>query len=162
MATDQTIQRQSDLKLANHFYDWHAPYGDTVCVYCGEYATSQDHVAPISYVAALGDAMEHMRPMLRHSLLIVPACRDCNNRLASYVGRSLTEKRAELKRRLRRKYRRLLESYDWQDEEIAELGRNLQSWIRNQEARRIVILRRLSFPERGSGRLLRVLASMGV
>jgi hypothetical protein len=135
MATQRSTQRRDDLKRVAHLYDWVEPYGPDVCVYCGDLAFSRDHVTPVWYVASLGDLLELHMPRLRHGLLVVPACRDCNKRLESYVAFCVTDKRVELKKRLRRRWRRLLESYDWQAGDLAEMGpacgRGSRPWRRN-------------------------------
>ena len=155
MAKNGVLQRQYDLKRVNHLYSDHMPYGPDVCVYCGDPANSIDHVAPISYVASLQHDWERHRLKLRHSLYRVPACKDCNTRLSAFVGTCITEKRAELKRRLRRRYARLLGEYDWHDDDLAELGYTLSTTIKSQERLRERILARLSFPAPWEATMLR-------
>jgi hypothetical protein len=113
-------------------------------------------------VASLGDLLDMHMSRLRHGLLVVPACSDCNSRLAGYVAFSVTAKRSELKARLRRRWRRLLDSYDWQEEELDPLGRTLRRHIEAAEAARMAIFARLAFPRAGEAALLRAQAADGV
>lgn len=146
MAKAALSQRKHDLQRVAHLYRHSEPYGPDVCVYCGETATSIDHVTPIWHVARLLDIIEHHRLRLRHGLYTVPSCRDCNSRLGGFIAFSITEKRAELKRRLRTKHQRLLQSYDWHPEEISEHGPTLRGFLQRQEGARNVLLDRLAFP----------------
>lgn len=109
MASGSSTQRRLDLKLAGYRYRYEAPYGEDVCVYCGDPATTVDHVPPLSRAAALADIMGDIRKI---DFVMYPACRDCNLRLATFAETALTKRRAELRCRLRKKYRRLLGQYD--------------------------------------------------
>lgn len=153
-----THDRIARLKLVGGLYRYHAPYGDDVCVYCGEYATTHDHVTPTGYVASLHDDIDTLRRKLGNGLITVPACKDCNTRLGTFIGHSVSHKREELKRRLRRKFSRLLGSYDWSDKEVEGLGRSLQSFVLAQESKRRLVERRLSFPSRMEATVLRTMA----
>jgi hypothetical protein len=108
----------------------------------------------------LFDHIEQHSRRLRHGLLIVPTCRDCNVRLGGFIAYSIGEKREELKRRLRKKHRRLLGEYDWQPEELDELGYSLRTYIEEQERRRGWIMSRLHFPEPWEATLLRARAAV--
>jgi hypothetical protein len=104
------------------------PCGPDVCVYCGDPATTDDHVLPISYLARLGDPdLDH--PAIRPGLIVVPACWPCNALLKDHVATTVEQKRAELKARLRRKYKRLLGTTEWGQDELDELGPALRRWI---------------------------------
>ncbi len=144
MASSRIQARRSAEKLAHHLYHREDPYGPDVCVYCGDPATSRDHVPPLSHAASMVDlwAAQGRRPELR----LLPACRDCNSRLRNFPGTDLNERRREVKRKLRLKHRRLLGEYDWSDGELMELGRNLRSAIEGMEAKRRWIEARLEFP----------------
>lgn len=153
MAQSRVQARRSAEKLAHHLYEHEDPYGHDVCVYCGDTATTRDHVPPISQAATMVDlwAAQGRRPQLR----LLPACRDCNSRLRGFLSADIAERRAELKRRLKAKHWRLLGNYDWSDEELSELGRNLRSAIEYMEAKRRWLMDRLSFPRPWEAQLLR-------
>jgi len=146
MASNGVSQRRCDLQRIGHLYRREAPYGVDVCTYCGDPATTLDHVMPISRLAAAGDMLATVIQKYPHALVIVPACRDCNCRLGGVVCRSISEKREILKKKLRIKHKRLLGSYDWDDEELSQLGHSLRTYIKAQEIKREWVLQRLRFP----------------
>lgn len=156
MANSRVQARRSAEKLAHHLYAYEAPYGADVCVYCGDPATTEDHAPPLSYAASMVDIWraQGQRPRLR----LFPCCRDCNSRLANFPSASLTERRAELKARLRDKHFRLLGEYDWSKDELDELGPNLRSYIEGLEAKRQWVEDRLKFPRPWEARMLRASA----
>lgn len=151
-------QRAHDIARVGHLYRYVEPYGPDVCVYCGDPATSIDHVTNVSHVVTLLDTMEHFKDKLRHGLVTVPCCSDCNMRLANFVAYNITSKREELKKRLRKKYQKVLGAYDWQPEEIAEHGPSLQVYLANYETKRDWIWARIQFPRRWESLMLRTAA----
>jgi hypothetical protein len=91
------------------------------CVYCGEPASQEDHFPPYS-VTLRG--------------LLLPVCSECNV-IAGTAHPYNFELRAEfVKDKLRKKYNKLLESLDWENSEIKELGRNLKGKISSWEKRK--------------------------
>jgi len=52
----------------------------------------------------------------------VPACQECNSLLGSVLLTTVQERRHELKRRLRDKYRRIVSMPEWDEDELAELS----------------------------------------
>lgn len=137
--------RYSDLKQVSHLYTFDAPFGETICTYCGECATTLDHVLPISAAAALHDVIVSDRPRFRHSLKIVPCCADCNSRLGHRVFTCVSAKREALAKLLYKRHKRLLGSYDWQEIELARMGRMLHAYIEAQDSRRKIIEDRIRF-----------------
>ena len=155
MAKRRVSQRACDLQRVAHLYRHTEPYGPDVCVYCGDPANTIDHVCPVWHVTRLFDDLADHLHSLRHGLLTVPCCRDCNGALGGFIAYCISEKRDELKRRLRRKYQRLLGEYDWQPEELEELGYSLRGYIEGQETKRDWIMSRLQFPRPWEVKLLR-------
>jgi hypothetical protein len=82
------------------------------CVYCGEIASCQDHFPPIS-VTRIG--------------LLLPACHECNGLAGTDWSSDFWERCELVKNKLRGRYARWLNTPDWDDEEIAELGYNLRT-----------------------------------
>lgn len=128
-------------------YQRYTPFGDDVCVYCGDQSETVDYIAPREWVERRLQAWATYAGDYKHALLQVPACRDCAALLHGYVARNLKEKRGELKRRLRAKHRALLGEYDWTPEEIAEHGYALAAYLRSFEDKRAWLLQRLGFPQ---------------
>lgn len=112
------------------------------CVYCGEIATSIDHFIPKAFRLAIEDLG------LVNNRLLVPACRECNSTAGSQIFHSLKEKREYIHFCYRRKYRSLLESEDWTEGELNELGHTLRSSVKASQQAKMIIRRRLKWPKR--------------
>lgn len=103
-----------------------------LCYYCGQIANTVDHVIPKSTLIKL-DSLEDSETtlsILGRRKLTVPSCRECNCLLSDSIQESLTERKAYLKRKLRKRYARLLDMPRWEDEEVGELGCNLNQYIK--------------------------------
>ena len=105
-----------------------ADYGGitlTPCTYCGLPASTTDHVPPITArprIAALGLAR-------RYPNVEVPACHECNCALLGTRGWSVRERKAIIKERLQHRYAKHLRIPPWTDNELAQLGPNLQMYV---------------------------------
>lgn len=117
--------------------------GQTPCYYCGDVADSIDHVIPRSLLARLDLATQVAMP--RPYADTVPCCRDCNCRLNSSYQETLTERKLELKRRLRKRWGRLVQATpEWTEEQLADLADGyFKDAIIAQLALREHVLRRL-------------------
>jgi hypothetical protein len=144
-----TLQRGLDIKRVGHLYTFDAPFGETICTYCGEFATTLDHVLPVSAAVSLYDVIMGDRARYRHGLKIVPCCRDCNSRLGGRFFTCISDKRAALARLLRRRHSRLLGAYDWQNDELADMGHMLQVYISSKDSKRKTIEDRIRFARSG-------------
>ena len=113
------------------------------CAYCGDRATSKDHVLPVVYSNAHPDMPTERRDLL----FTVPACRQCNSIASGRVFDSLGEKRAYIHDELRRRNRKLLESQSWSDEDLKELGPSLRRRLLAQRRRRERLVARLAWGE---------------
>lgn len=142
-------QRRLDLKHVGCLYTFDAPVGETICTYCGENATTLDHVLPISAAVSLYDVIATDRARYRHGLKLVPCCRDCNTRLGGRFFTCVSDKRAALAKLLARKYGRLLGTYDWQDEDLTNMGRMLQTYIVHKDSKRKAVEDRIRFARTG-------------
>lgn len=111
-------------------------YPSGICTYCGEYADTQDHLLPATFT---GKAV-------RRHVLTVPACGQCNSRIGDAYAPSITERRAIAQNGLRRKYFRLLQSFDYTDEELEEFGHAMKSSVLRARDEKTRLLRRLEFP----------------
>jgi hypothetical protein len=137
--------RRADLKQVGHLYKFEAPFGETICAYCGEFATTLDHVLPVSAAVKLLDMICADRSRYRHCLMVVPCCSDCNTRLTNRFFTNITDKRQCLARLLWKKHYRLLGAYDWDQEELDEMGRMLHDYIESRDSKRKVIEDRIRF-----------------
>lgn len=111
-------------------------YPASVCVYCGEYADSRDHLLPVTYT---GKAV-------RRHVLTVPACRQCNSFIGDASAPSVTERRAIAHSSLRRKRFRVLQSFDYTDDELEDFGHSMRSSVLRAREEKGRLLRRLAFP----------------
>lgn len=118
------------------------------CFYCGENADTIDHVVPRSVLrtlALIGEARITAELVHRNRVMEVDCCRDCNSRLSATYSANLEERRDLLKKRLRQKYRNLLEMPDWEDRELASMGRGLLEYVLVRGQKRDKIRRRLAY-----------------
>jgi hypothetical protein len=118
-----------------------------ICYYCGQRADSIDHVIPqyvIRMMVSLDDK-EITKKMLRRKALKVWACRECNCLASSSLQDSLQDRRDFVKNKLRKRYRRVLELPTWRDDEIEELGYNLQVFVRSSAKWREFVKQRIAY-----------------
>lgn len=112
------------------------------CYYCGWPASTIDHVPP-----------QHLRAGLnstglseRFKFYEVDACKECNcTILEGKIILTLGERKAYVKKVLRRRYRHVLATIPFTDSELAQFGPNLQSMINSNIAFREIILERLKW-----------------
>jgi hypothetical protein len=117
------------------------------CYYCGETATCIDHVVPramLETLATLED--DYVSDVLARfgRRMTVPSCRECNAILSSSYQDSLAKRKAECKRRLRARHRKLLAMPDWSEAELRELGSKLRSQVVRSLALRDIVRLRLA------------------
>ena len=99
-----------------------------MCAYCGEPADNKEHVIPRAYVG------EHR--------FTVPSCWECNNLAGSRIFLTFTDKRDHVRRKLERKYKKLLKMPEWDRYELAEMDGNLrQALLDAEEARKLITVR---------------------
>lgn len=112
------------------------------CVYCGITADTTDHFIPLSFQRT--GPRRAGRETQRHNL--IPACGECNSIASDLVFSFLGEKRLYIQHRLRKRYKRVLNTPTWTEAELREMGPGLRGGIRrNMYAKAITILR-LDYP----------------
>lgn len=102
------------------------------CYYCGRPADSVDHVIPqvlIRQLEILGDTETWQQLYKRHKVKVVPSCKDCNHVLGPKYFSTLAERKAYVKKRLRQRKRNILQTPDWSDGELKELGPELRGYV---------------------------------
>jgi hypothetical protein len=103
-------------KIYDCVYNRRGQLGDP-CTYCGQASSSWDHVPPLHYVERLTvDQLAQARTVK------VPACVECNSLIGGAVLLKVQERRALVKRKLRRKYAKHLRAPRWDEEELSEMG----------------------------------------
>ena len=116
------------------------------CYYCGLPASAEDHVIPkivLKSYQAVGMGM--LDAIRGKRVLLVPACRECNSLLGASVQRTLTERKQELKARLKKKYKKLLKMPTWKETELKELSYTLRKTVEVALQEKELIKNRLSW-----------------
>jgi hypothetical protein len=115
------------------------PEDDGRCYYCGDPATSIDHVVPQSMLQTLrllGDD-EATAVLARHGrVMLVPCCRECNSILGNKYFDTLRKRKEHLKRRLRERNRKLLSMPPWTDRELGDLRGRLRDYVIASQVKR--------------------------
>jgi len=125
---------------------------DYTCYYCGIFASGIDHVIPRAILRSFGISYsrgcagdydpETLRTIVGERTLTVPCCRECNTLLGSSFQKTLGERKAYLKMRLKRRYKKLIKMPNWKEEEILELGPTLRQNVRaSLEAKKLILAR---------------------
>jgi hypothetical protein len=107
-----------------------------ICIYCGFEASTKDHLVPEPWS---GGAQ-------RHSVVTVPACRECNNLINDSYSFNITERRGLAHQRIQRKHGKWLNCKNFTDDELAEMGRNLRSKVDEGMQMRAITEARLAWP----------------
>ena len=122
--------------IEEQYKDFRKDFGEelelTPCYYCGIVADSTDHVIPRATIKTLQTLDDKsIKQLLQHPnrVTTVDACCECNSLLGASYQNTLAERKSELKKRLRRKYKKVLQTPDWTDEELSKLGYTLQTYI---------------------------------
>lgn len=123
---DHLYTRQGFDRTATYLRYDGSSYVTCPCWYCGEPSTCHDHTYPLIALQQLYGVADLPSPRL---LLIVPACGECNGLLGDRVFPNHGRRKAYVKKRLRQRYKRLLELPSWEASELAQLGSALQHYV---------------------------------
>lgn len=100
------------------------------CVYCGEWATDWDHFPPKS-AGPYG--------------VLLPTCRQCNLFAGTSWPYNLGNRVQLVHTKIARRYRRVLATPDWEDEEIEELRGQLKTRVKTWVELKRIVQRRLAW-----------------
>ena len=116
-----------------------------ICYYCGAHADVIDHVIPKCILRSIGavDDTEIYNRLLGKRMLLVPACRECNNLLGATYQSTVKARKKFLKQKLKIRYKKLLKMPDWNIWELNHLNDNLRSYIISSLEQRTLIKERL-------------------
>ena len=109
------------------------------CFYCGVPAEEKDHSVPISYLDELKRLRDLGVKLDIPEQKMIDTCIECN-RIAGgrFLGTPL-QRKIYIKTEIRKKYKKLLDSPDWEDEDIEELDGRLQEYVvLYQEAKKLI------------------------
>ena len=120
------------------------------CHYCGQPATTWDHVVPLSVQTsrrrtdnAKGGWLGYHQGLPDCPDGRVPACMECNDLPGVRYFASLAERKRAIQASLAVRYRRLLSIPDWPTADLAELAEPLRSTVAATVHARNALLRRL-------------------
>ncbi len=95
------------------------------CYYCGLPGITVDHIPPTSFRERLAD----MGLLGRYPFIEVRACTQCNSWLGAKHLFTPAKRKAYIKKRLWKKYRRHLTLPQWSDSELAQIGYVLRTKV---------------------------------
>lgn len=108
-----------------------------VCVYCGMGGYQRDHLLPEPQTGAA----------LRHLVLTVPSCGECNRAISDLPTAAIHERRKVAQVAIERKNARLLLRGQKSEEELEGLGHEMRSVAIKNNALHKSLLLRLSWPD---------------
>ena len=103
----------------------------TPCYYCGQMATTVDHITPKTIQSRLSPEIENPVSATTET---VRACRECNSTLGGrvYGGKgTLHDRKMAVRVHIRKKYAKYLRIPTWTEGEINDLGPELQKFVRH-------------------------------
>ena len=124
-------------------YEFVAPYGEYVCVYCGESADSRDHAPSLASLHRIMDTVPSSEWPRCH---LYPSCRECNMLLNDCADHTMVNRRGVAHKRLRKRHKRLLEMPNWEPEELSDLSPRLRESVEASLRQRERLRERLRFP----------------
>lgn len=98
------------------------------CAYCGLPADTVDHVIPRSLRYMLVD-VGGWRDRWGRVTDTVPACHECNSLVGSMVFNTMREKRNYIHERMRVKYKSVLRTPNWDQDELDELSPIMREYV---------------------------------
>jgi len=134
-----TIQKRRNFVIDDCSYDIMGREGDP-CIYCGQESIGHDHIPPLVYVHSLDEEARNKLNLRKY-----PSCSECNSILSSSIIFSIVERRKYVLDKLRSKYASCLRMPSWDEEELQELGRNLQDDVRSKAKFNNHIRKRLAY-----------------
>lgn len=116
------------------------------CFYCGCPATEKEHTVPLDYI----DELHRLEAIGLIGIeipeqKIVPTCYECNRMAGKrYLG-TPKQRKNYIKTKIAEKYKKILQSDSWSDDEILELDGHLKEHIVIYQELKKLILARLKF-----------------
>lgn len=124
------------VKRNNKFlYKKHSSLSYYICYYCSSYANTKDHCPAICYVEFFPN----------HEKVMVRSCILCNGLLSSNPFHTLESRCYFLLKKYKSKYKKLLNSVDWNDDEINELEYSLKSKILSFSNNKSLINKKINY-----------------
>lgn len=124
---------------------WHTAGLASPCAYCGNPATTEDHIPPKTdrdRIVALGLGKAN-------DFVEVLACFECNCALGGRGLWTVAERRRFIRLWLRKRYARFLKAPDWTEAELARLGPGLQKFVIHKQAVKENVAARIAWASKG-------------
>ena len=118
---DRYMNYRKDLNFGYDFID-----NDGICVYCGEQATTEDHIMPLYVAYMTGDI-----GIITKSKVLLPACQECNALAGTKIFNKFTERKKYIQLRIKQRNKKLLSTKGWTIDELSQLGNTLRQFIEN-------------------------------
>jgi hypothetical protein len=123
-----TITRKTQVKLTRPLYKHLSSLKNKenikICGYCGDIATTLDHVTPVSYLFSLLKAGHEKKGY------IIDSCLECNLLASNKIFDTFENKQMFIQNAIRRKYKKVLKYVDWSDEEIETMEESFKTNLR--------------------------------
>lgn len=98
-----------------------------LCVYCGDIASTRDHIMPLSSFHADRDTAKNIHNI--RGWKTVPACESCNTFASMTITSSFSERKRVILERFKYKYRKEIKAKACNDDEIKELSGMLKKMV---------------------------------
>jgi hypothetical protein len=118
----------------------HPDYPGSECVYCGETATSVDHLLPRGFT---GEADRLRVP-------VVPACQECNSTLGAVFMPDIFDRREYVHHKMKIRYKKYMNIIQWGEYDLEQFGRQLRTMLLKQMAEADRLRARLSWPHKAT------------
>lgn len=122
----------------------YAPRTETTpCYYCGMPAGDIEHAVPrasLPDLQVLGISTDE-----GSRTWTVASCRECNVLAGATLFPTLAQRKAYIKSRIRKRYRKIINCPRWTDSELAQLGYSLRTAVLETQAKRDEVIARLKW-----------------
>lgn len=113
---------------------------EKVCAYCGAAAECQDHAMPLTYFACDRDLGNKL--FKSSGWRMIDSCLSCNSLAADHFSESFLDRKNQIKRRFKVKFRKVLRQKIFSDDDLDELEGYLYDSVKNSiEFNRFIRLR---------------------
>ena len=111
-----------------------------LCTYCGREGDEDEHVIPLSY---LGER----RLSKENGQWVVQSCRTCNQLGCDSIFFTIPDKAQFILSEYQRKYRKVLGTPNWSDDELADLSYELRTMIEGHITAKSILIEKIKHLE---------------
>lgn len=122
------VYTKRDIDDLKKLYESLAPKKESkLCAYCGFQATDLEHIIPYSFLYG-DERTKHDRVGIKKDILTW-SCSECNSLAGDLVFDNFWEKKKYICERVIIRYKKLISSPLWTNDEIDELDGNLREYV---------------------------------